>query len=84
VWNNRRMTRLIARVVLVAFVGMIPIVLDAPAAMASVRLTAQLSANKPHEPVPCTPLGVTKKPDGSVWAVEECDGEKIHYRLPDK
>jgi hypothetical protein len=64
------MTRLLARIVLAAFVGMIPIVLDAPAAIAM-----------PHSPMDCVPVGVTTKPDGSVWAVEDCAGGKIEYRF---
>jgi hypothetical protein len=68
-WNNRRMTRLIARVAFAAFVGMIPI-MAAPVAMAG-----------PHDPVQCTPVGVTTKPDGSVWAIEDCNGDQIQYRF---
>jgi hypothetical protein len=64
------MTRLVARAVVAAFVGMIPIVLDAPVAIA-----------KPHSPMDCVPVGVTTKPDGSVWAVEDCEGGKIEYRF---
>jgi hypothetical protein len=40
------MTGFLARVALVIFAGMVPIVLDTPDAMA-----------KPHEPVQCTPVG---------------------------
>jgi hypothetical protein len=72
VWNIDGMTRFLAAVLAAFVLGTMAIV-AAPVAIA-----------KPHEPVQCTPVGVTKKPDGSVWAVEDCDGEKIHYRLPDK
>ena len=54
-------TKFLARIVFAAFIGMIPIVLDAPAAIA-----------KPHSPMDCVPVGVTTKPDGSVWAVSGC------------
>jgi hypothetical protein len=63
------MTKLIARVALVAFVGMIPIVLDAPAAIAS-----------PHN-LDCVPVGVTKDHDGVVWADEDCDGVRVQFRM---
>ena len=56
----------------------VPILVDAPAS------TAQMSVNKPHTPIDCVPVGVTTKPDGSVWAVENCNGDEIHYRLPTK
>jgi hypothetical protein len=65
-----RMARLLARVALAAFVGMIPIVLDAPAAIAS-----------PHTPMDCVPVGVTKDSHGVVWAEEDCDGGRIRYRM---
>jgi hypothetical protein len=64
------MTGFLARVALVIFAGMVPIVLDTPDAMA-----------KPHEPVQCIPVGVTTKPDGSVWAIEDCNGDEIQYRF---
>jgi hypothetical protein len=65
------MTKFVARVALAAFMlGTIPIVLNAPVAIA-----------KPHSPVDRVPVGVTTKPDGSVWAVEDCDGGKIEYRF---
>jgi hypothetical protein len=56
VWNSGPMTGLIARVALAAFVGFLPIVLDAPVAIAS-----------PHT-LDCVPVGVTKDHEGIVWA----------------
>jgi hypothetical protein len=70
VWSSGPMTKFVARALIAVVLGMIPIVLDAPAAIA-----------KPHSPVDCVPVGVTTKPDGSVWAVEDCDGGKIEYRF---
>lgn len=32
-------------------------------------------------PVECVPVGVTTKVDGSVWAVENCGGGIISYRI---
>lgn len=63
------MTRLIARVALAVVLGTMPIV-AAPVAIAG-----------PHDPVHCSPVGVTTKPDGSVWAIEDCNGDKIEYRF---
>jgi hypothetical protein len=70
----------LARVVLAAafIAGSVPalsVVVDAPAAI------AQLSANKPHSPVDCVPVGVTTDSAGIVWALEDCNGDIIRYRM---
>jgi hypothetical protein len=44
-------------------------------------VAAPVAIAKPHEPVQCSPVGVTTKPDGSVWAIEDCNGDKIEYRF---
>lgn len=72
-WNSGPVTRLIARALIAAFVGMIPIV-AAPVAIA-----------KPHGILDdCVPVGVTTRPDGSVWAIENCHGVEVHHVLPKK
>jgi hypothetical protein len=59
-----------------AFVlGTIPIVVDAPAAI------AQLSANKPNSPVDCVPVGVTTDSKGVVCALEDCNGDIFKHRM---
>lgn len=63
------MIKFLARIAIAALVAMMPI-MAAPVAIA-----------KPNEPVQCVPEGVEKKPDGSVWAVERCDGQKILTRM---
>jgi hypothetical protein len=78
-WNIDGVAKFLARAVLVAFVGMIPIVLDAPVAI------AQMSANKPHGILDdCVPVGVTTRPDGSVWAIENCHGVEVHHIMSKK
>jgi hypothetical protein len=72
-WNTDVMVKFVARALVVVFTfGTIPsmILVDPPAAVA-----------KPHSPMDCVPVGVTTKPDGSVWAVEDCEGGKIEYRF---
>jgi hypothetical protein len=64
------MTKFLARVAVAAFVGMIPVVLDAPDAIA-----------KPHTPLDCVPVGVTKDHEGIVWADEDCDGVRVQWRM---
>jgi streptogramin lyase len=61
--------------VAVVVVGTIPIVVDAPAAI------AQVSVNKLDSPVDCVPVGVTKDPDGTVWALEDCNGDIFKHRM---
>jgi hypothetical protein len=63
------MAKFLACAVLATFVVMMPI-MAAPAAIA-----------KPHSPVDCVPVGVTTKPDGSVWAIEDCNGDEIQHRM---
>jgi hypothetical protein len=73
-------TKFLARAVLTAFiVGTIPAMIDAPAAI------AQMSANKPHGILDdCVPVGVTTRPDGSVWAVENCHGVEVDHIMQRK
>jgi hypothetical protein len=57
-WNTDAMVKFVARALVATFIlGTIPsmILVDAPTAVA-----------KPHTPVDCEPVGVTKKLDGSV------------------
>jgi hypothetical protein len=56
------------------------ILVDAPAA------TAQMPAGKHGDsgsPDGCVPMGVTKHPDGTVWAVEKCHGQLYYERMTD-
>jgi hypothetical protein len=69
VWNSDGMVKYVARAAVAAFAGILAI-RAAPVAMAG-----------PHDPVQCTPVGVTTKPDGSVWAIEDCNGDQIQYRF---
>jgi hypothetical protein len=69
-WNNDAMVKYVARTLTAAFICTVPAMIDAPVAIAN-----------PHSPVDCTPVGVTTKPDGSVWAIEDCNGDHIQYRF---
>lgn len=75
------MTKLLARAMCAAFMlGTIPILVDAPAAM------AQISANKPDKPEEprgdgCIPVGVTKSSTGAVYAIEDCHGVRYQRRM---
>ena len=72
-WNIDGATKFLARVALAAFVGMMPIV-AAPVAIAS-----------PHGILDdCVPVGVTTRPDGTVWAIENCHGVELHHILPQR
>jgi hypothetical protein len=76
------MVRLLARALVAAFIlGTISsmVLVDAPAAI------AQISTDKPHGILDdCVPVGVTTRPDGSVWAIENCNGVEVHHIMSKK
>lgn len=61
----------------VFILGTVPLVIVVDTAAA----TAQMSANRPHGGVDCVPVGVTTDSKGIVWALEDCNGDIIRYRM---
>ncbi|KAA0024735.1 hypothetical protein [Antrihabitans cavernicola] len=43
--------------------------------------TVQARVGHSSAPMECVPVGVTRDADGTVWAVEDCGGGIISYRL---
>jgi hypothetical protein len=84
-WNSGRMIRLIASAVLAACIIGAPIALDMPSVIAQ-----QMKVDKPGKPHPdephgdgCVPIGVTKSPNGIVYADEDCHGNVYRRRMSD-
>jgi hypothetical protein len=44
-------------------------------------VTARISANKPGGIDGCIPVGVKTDPDGTVWAVENCNGTMVYNKM---
>lgn len=74
------MTKFLARAVVAVFIlGTLPFVADLPAAIAH-----QMRIDKPNNAPRgdgCVPVGVSKSPNGIVYAIEECHGEKYKTRM---
>jgi hypothetical protein len=78
-WNSDRMTRPLARALVAAFV-LCPIPVLAYTAPA---IAERMRVDKPNTSGVdgCVPVGVSKSPNGIVYAIEECHGEKYKTRM---
>jgi hypothetical protein len=81
--GSGRMIRLAARAVLAACIIGAPIALDMPSV-----IDQQMKVDKPGTPRPgeprgdgCVPIGVTKSPNGIVYADEDCHGKIYRSRM---
>jgi hypothetical protein len=80
-WNSCGLTRLLARALVAACVIGAPIALDVPTVITQqTRVDKPDKPDKPREPRGdgCVPVGVTKSPNGIVYADEDCHG--VRYR----
>lgn len=74
------MAKYLARVAIAACIlGAIPLVVDMPAVIAQ-QMRVDRPSNEPRGDG-CTPPGVSKSPNGIVYAIEECHGEKYKTRM---
>jgi hypothetical protein len=80
-WNSGAMTKPLARVMCAAafLFGSTPMLMlaaDVPVAQAKSH-----GHGDSGSPDGCVPMGVTKHADGTVWAIEECNGQNYFTKM---